>query len=181
MRKYYNEGIGMLIFGVLGFCYFTYQGFTREYITNTDELVNLKGKYIAHSFKDNTGHKGVGHQYYIWAEPYTNRFQIPANYLGLFRKQIFEFRIKKDDIISFTIPQKLEDKLNTDYNIIVTSIRANGQTYLNKSDVINRENELSNSYSDFYLAIFFLIIGIAVYLRYLCKDKNTNANIKYNA
>lgn len=99
MQKYLNEGNIILTLGILAFCYFTFQGLNRDFITSEQDLINVEARYTHHTFLDNTGYKNMGREYYIWIEGFSNRFQVPANYLSVFQKALFNQKVKKGDKI----------------------------------------------------------------------------------
>jgi hypothetical protein len=165
MKKYLHEKYFGLLMGVIAFIYFSYQGLTREKIESENDLTEVTGKLLRYSFKDNTGHKRQGHQYYIWIDGYQNAFQVKADYLGVFKGMEFMTTVRPGDNIIFTIPKYQVKKLNSDDNVIVTSIRVRRTTYLRKDNVLEIENGISTSYAEFLLAGFFLIIGLIVYIR----------------
>ncbi len=165
MKKYLTEGHFGLLFGITAFVYFLYTGLTREKIESEDDLTEVNGKFLNYSFKDNTGHKRLGHEYYIWIDSYQNAFQIKADYLGIFKGIGFINNVRPGDNIEFTIPKFLTKKLNSGENVFVTSVKVKRLTYLSKDKTLEIENELATSYSDFFLAGGFLIVGLVVYIR----------------
>jgi hypothetical protein len=165
MKKYLNEGHLGLSFGVAAFIYFIYTGLTRDKIKSDDDLVKISGTYLTHSFKDNTGFKNFTHQYYFWTVEYSNPFQISAGYLRLFNKKDFITNIGHGDVLVLSIPKRLEEKLNSEDNVFVTSIESNGKTYLNKNEVLEIERDLSTSNSDYYFGTLYLACGLFVYFR----------------
>ncbi|MBL4578514.1 MAG: hypothetical protein JKX74_08580 [Flavobacteriales bacterium] len=126
MKKYLNVGHLGLLLGIVAFGYFLFIGLTREKINSENDLIEIKGNYIKHSFEDNVGYRNQGHQYYIWTDSYSNAFQIKADYLGIFKKQDFLSRVGYAEKASFTIPKYQINKLNTTDNVFVTSIRIAG-------------------------------------------------------
>lgn len=175
MKKYLNEGYLGLFLGVLAFLYFLHSGLTKEKITSNNDLREIRGNYLRHSFKDNTGFKNMGYEYYIWAEPYTNAFQIKADYLKLFNSQTFLSRVNKGDKIIFTIPKRQIEKLNSDEKVFVTSIEIEGRTYLNKNIVLEIEKDLATSIADYFIGSVYLIAGLFVYFRRRLKLVKVNA------
>lgn len=165
MKNYLNEGFFGLLFGIVAFVYFSYQGLAREKIESEEDLVLVHGSFMNYSFKDNTGYRRQGHQYYIWIDSYRNAFQIKADYLGIFKGVEFMTTVRQGDIIQFTIPKFQTIKLNSDKNVFVTSIKVKRSTYLSKSETLEIERGLATSYADFFLAGGFLIVGLVVYLR----------------
>ena len=176
MHKYFNEGNIILTLGILAFCYFVYQGVNRDFIKSEQDLIRVEGRYTHHTFLDNTGFKNMGREYYIWIEGFSNRFQVPANYLSVFQKALFEQKVKKGDKISIGYAKTQNDKINSTEDVFLTSIRVNGFTYLNKNEVLKIEDELSNSNSDFYIGLMYLAMGLIVFIRHRIKRKKTNAN-----
>tara|TARA_B110000093_G_scaffold176796_1_gene212771 strand:+ start:610 stop:1140 length:531 start_codon:yes stop_codon:yes gene_type:complete len=171
MQKHFNEGNIILTLGILAFCYFSYQGLTRDFIESEKDLSKIEGKYSHHTFLDNTGFKNMGREYYIWIEGYSNRFQVPANYLGVFQKALFEQKVNKGDKISISYSKFQSDKINSTEDVFLTSVRVNGFTYLNKNAVLKIEDELSNSNSDFYIGLMYLAAGLFVFIRHRLKRK----------
>jgi hypothetical protein len=164
MHKYIKY-LGLL-FGVTAFIYFTYSGLTRDKIESKDDLTELKGKFVRYSFTDGTGFKGNGQEYYFWLDNYQNAFQIPADYLRVFRGREFVSAIKSGDDIALTIPKSKANKLNSpDENVFVTSIRVKWSTYLNKEEVLKIEKELATSYAEYIIGTLYLIAGVVIYFR----------------
>ena len=165
MKKYLTEEHFALAFGIIAFIYFLYNGLTREKIESKDDLTEIQGKFLDYSFKDNTGRKRQGHEYYIWIDTYKNAFQIKADYLGIFRGSEFITTVRRGDDIKFTIPKFLTEKLNSDENVFVTSIKVKRSTYLNEEKTLEIEKGIASSYAEFFLAGGFLIVGLVVYFR----------------
>lgn len=170
MEKY----IGLL-FGIIGFIYFSYTGVTREKIESENDLTEIKGTFSTYSFKDRTGSRKQGRQYYIWLENYQNAFQIKADYLGGFDKNLFVSSIKKGDDIKITFPKAHLDRLNSEENVMITSIKANRKIYLSQDDTLKKEEDLASSNMDYYLAFGFLIVGG---IKYMMDKNRTTANQK---
>ena len=154
-----------LLIGLCAFIYFLYIGLTKEKIASSNDLTEIKGIYLRHSFKDNTGFQNYTHQYYIWTTNYTNVFQIKADYLKIFNAREFATKIKVGDDVTFTLPTKLCEKLNSDNNIFITSIEANGTTYLDKNKVLDLEKKSAYDNFDFFIAFVFLIAGLFAYFK----------------
>lgn len=76
MKKYLNEAFLGLLIGVGACIYFLYNGLTKVNVTSPNDLIEIKGTYLRHSFKDNTGFKNFTHQYYVWTANYSNAFQV---------------------------------------------------------------------------------------------------------
>lgn len=165
MKKYLTEGHFGLLFGVIAFIYFLYTGLTKEKIDSENDLTEVRGKFSNYSFKDNTGHKRQGHQYYIWIDRYQNAFQIKANYLSVFKGVEFITTVRPGDDIQFTIPKFQANKLNSDENVFVTSIKVKRAIYLSKDKTLEIEKGIASSYDDFFLAGLFLTVGLVVYIR----------------
>ncbi len=172
MQKHLNEGNIILTLGILAFCYFMYQGINRDFINSKKSLTSVEGKYIRHTFLDNAGLKNMGHEYYIWIEEYSNKFQIPANYLGAFQKTLFEQQVRKGDKISISYAKTQNDKINSNGDVFLTSVRVNGFTYLNKNDILKIEAKLSKSNSDYYIGLMYLATSLVVFVRHKIKRKN---------
>lgn len=171
MQKHFNEGTIILTLAILAFCYFVYQGVNREFIHSEDDLLSVEGRYTDHTFLDNTGFKNMGREYYIWIEGYSNRFQIPANYLSVFQKSLFELKVKEGNEISISFAKTQNDNINSTNDVFLTSVRVNGFTFLNKNDVLNIEDKLSASNSDFYLGLMYLVVGLIAFIRHRLKRK----------
>ncbi len=165
MNKYLSEKYFALVMGITAFLYYSYAGLTRERIESEDDLTEIQGKFVKYSFKDRTGYKRIGHQYYIWIEGYINAFQVKADYLRIFKARAFASQVAQGDILRFTIPKTHLDRLDTDNNVFVTSIGKRRIVYLDQDEVIKIENELASSYGDFILAGGFLIVGLVVFMR----------------
>lgn len=165
MKKYLTEGHFGLLFGVTAFIYFLYNGLTREKIESENDLTEVHGKFLNYSFKDNMGYRRKGYEYYIWIDSYQNAFQIKADYLGIFKGVEFINNIRRGDNIQFTIPKFQTNKLNSDENVFVTSIRVKRRTYLSKDKTLAIEKGVLFRYADFFLATGFLIVGLVVYIR----------------
>jgi hypothetical protein len=165
MKKYLNEGHLGLSVGVIAFIYFISTGLTREKITSDKDLIELKGKYVRHSFTDNEGFQNFTYQYYIWTENQTSTFQVKAEYLRIFKKADFIKEVNPRDTIVFTIPKRQLEKLSTADNVVVTSIESQGQIYLNKNETLGIEKELAKSNTDYYIGTGLLIAGLFAYFR----------------
>lgn len=98
---------------------------------------------MRHSFKDNTGFKNFTHQYYIWTENNSNVFQLKADYFGIFNALDFLRNVNQGDDLTFTIPKRLIDKLNSADNVFLTLIEGGGRTYLDKNKVLEIEKGFS--------------------------------------
>jgi len=179
MKKYLNEGHFGLVLGTTAFIYFLYTGLTRDKITSDNDLVEVKGKYLRHSFKDVIEYKNSSHQYYIWTEEYSNAFQVKADYLGIFNGRDFITKIKRGDEVIFTIPKRLINKLNSADNVFVTSIQINRRTYLNKNETLDIERHLATSNADYYIGTMYLVVGLFVYFRRRLRQAKTTANKSY--
>ena len=165
MKKYLTERHFGLAFGVMAFIYFLYTGLTRDKIQSKEDLTEVQGKFLNYSFKDNTGYKRQGHEYYIWIDTFKNAFQIKADYLGIFKGIDFISNVRRGDNVEFTIPKFQTDKLKTDENVFVTSIKVKRSTYLSKDETLEIEKGIASSYTDFFLAGGFLVVGLVVYFR----------------
>lgn len=171
MKKYLNEGHLGLLFGFLAFIYFLYTGLTRDKINTDNDLTEIKGTYLRYSFKDNTGFRNFTHQYYIWIKEYSNAFQIKADYLRIFDRQEFTTNIRLGDSLNLTIPKRLYETLNSGNKVLVTSIEKQGKIYLNKNEVLEIENDLATSKSDYYLGTMYFVAGLFLYFK-----RRLNAN-----
>lgn len=171
MQKYFNEGNITLTLGILAFSYFVYQGVNRDFIKSEQDLINVEGRYTHHTFLDNTGFKNMGREYYIWIEGYSNRFQVPANYLAVFQKALFEQKVKKGDKISISYARTQNDRINSSEDVFLTSVRISEITYLNKNEVLKIEDKLSKSNSDFYIGLMYLVAGLSVFIKHRLKRK----------
>lgn len=165
MKKYLNEGHLGLLFGIVTFVYFLFTGVTRDKITSGNDLFEVKGTYLTHSFKDNAGFKNFTHQYYIWTKEYSNAFQVKADYLRIFKGQDFITEIRRENILILSIPKHLEKKLDSPDNVFVTSIESAGRIYLNKDEVLKIEQGLAASKSDYFIGTMHLAAGMFVYFR----------------
>ena len=172
MQKYFNEGNIIFSLGIFAFCYFVYQGVNRDSLKSEKDLISVEGRYTHHKFLDNTGFKNMGHEYYIWIEGYSNRFQVPANYLGVFQKELFEQKVKKGDNISISYAKTQNDRINSNEDVFLTSVSVNGFTYLDKNEILVIEDKLSKSNSDYYIGLMYLVAGLIVFIRHRIKRKN---------
>jgi hypothetical protein len=163
MKKHFSEKHFGLLFGIIAFMYFSYQGLTREKIESKDDLTEVQGKFLNYSFKDDVGYKRQGHQYYIWIDNYRNPFQVKADYLGIFKGAEFLKTVKQGDNIKFTIPKFQINKLNTNKSVFVTSVTVKRSTYLSKEETFEIEKGVATLYGDFLLAFGFLLVGLVVY------------------
>ena len=127
MKRFVNEGHLGLLFGMTACIYFLFTGLTKEKITSANDLIEIRGKYLKHSFKDNKGFKNFTHQYYIWLENNSNTFQVKAGYLGIFDAREFLRNVNQGDDLTFTIPKRLIEKLNSTGNVFLTSIEGAGE------------------------------------------------------
>jgi hypothetical protein len=181
MQKYLNEGTIVLTIGFCAFCYFVYLGINRNPIKGAEDLTNIVGIYSDHSFRDNTGYKSMGREYYIWIEGYSNRFQIPADYLAAFQKDLFDLKVKEGDRILVSFAKSQGDRINSTKDVLLTSVRVNGYTYLDKNDVLKIENTTFNSNSEFFIGLIFLGTGLIVYIRHRIKSKKRKPRLNKNA
>ncbi len=163
MKRYFKDKHIRLYLCLIASLYFLYSGITREKILLHSDLITVKGNYITHSFKDETGYRRNGHEYYIWIKQSTNPFQIKADYLDIFNDAAFISTVRVDDKIEFTIPKRLENKLGSNENIFVTSIEVNGTKYLSQNETISREKRINDSNTEYLLAGMFLIPGLLAY------------------
>jgi len=165
MKKYFNIGNLGLFFVFGPFTYLLFTGLTREKLASNKDLIEIKGTYLRHSFKDKTSYKNLSHEYYFWIKNYENTFQIKADYLRVFNKQDFLTNVKNGDYLILTIPKRLKEKLNSEDIIFVTSIEINRLAYLDKNKVLEIEKTLAESHDDYFLAIIYLIVGLFIYFR----------------
>lgn len=165
IKKYLNNRYFALFLGITAFIYFFYSGLTRGRIESENDLREIHGRFSRYSFKDNTGFKKEGHEYYIWIDGYSNRFQIKADYLGVFKSGAFVLNVTPGDEIELTIPKSQATKLNTNKSVLVTSISTRRTTYLNKKEALRIERDIADSNADFLLAGGFLIVGLLAYIR----------------
>ena len=172
--RYIDKGYIPLIMGVAISLFFLYDGLTKEKITSSKDLFEIEGNYSKHSFKDNKGFRNFTHQYYIWTDNYKNAFQIPADYLRLFNKKEFASKVKQGAKLKLTIPTRLVKSLNSEKNIIITSLVIEGSTYLNVNEILKIEKKSATSNTEYYFGIASMIAGILGYLRE--KSKSTTAN-----
>jgi len=163
MKKYLNYAHFGLLVGICAFVYFIYNGLTTVKLTSPNDLTEIKGTYIKHSFKENIGLINSTHQYYIWTTNYSNTFQVKADYLRFFNREQFARNIKLGDSIVFTIPSYLKTKLNSEENVFVTSILANSVTHLDKTKVLDFEKHLADTNMDYVFAFGYLAAGLWVY------------------
>jgi len=159
MKKYLRDKYLGLIFCVAFSIYFTYEFFTKDKIESDEDLIEIQGQFSDYSFKDGTGRKRMGHQYYIHLDNYINQFQIKADYLNDFKSIDFATKVRKGDKVVFTIPKGEKGKLNSTDNVFVTSIKVKGKTYLDKNKVIETEK----SYTLLYGALGFLVLGFILF------------------
>ena len=159
MTKYLQDKYLGLIFCIAFSIYFTYEFFTKDKIESDDDLIEIQGQFLDYSFKDGTGRKRMGHEYYIHLDNYINQFQIKADYLNDFKSIDFVTKVRMGDKVIFTIPVSEKSKLNSADNVFVTSIKVKGKTYLDKNKVIETER----SYELLYGAFGFLILGLILF------------------
>jgi hypothetical protein len=167
MKKYLNEGVLGLIFGIVAFIYFIYTGLTREKIMSDADLVETRMPYLRHSFVDNEGFKNFTHKYYIWTKHGKRPFKVKADYLGIFKKEDFTKTIQEGDTITFTIPkeQLRLRRFRSDDHYFVTSIESKGTVYLDKDEVLKIETKLAASNADYYIGTMFLVGGLFIYFK----------------
>jgi hypothetical protein len=159
------------IWGYYSDFWLSYTGLTRDKINTDNDLTEIKGTYLRYSFKDNTGFRNFTHQYYIWTKEYSNAFQIKADYLRIFDRQEFTTNIRLGDSLNLTIPKRLYETLNSGNKVLVTSIEKQGKIYLNKNEVLEIENDLATSKSDYYLGTMYFVAGLFLYFK-----RRLNAN-----
>lgn len=133
--------------------------FTDDKVESEDDLIEIEGQLADYSFKDVTGYKRTGHEYYLLLDNYSNVFQIKADYLNDFKALDFISTVNKGNKVFFTIPRSQEKNLNTTENVFVTSIKVKRKTYLDKSKVI----EIEQSYALLYGACGFLVLGFLIF------------------
>ncbi|AHM59256.1 hypothetical protein D770_04945 [Flammeovirgaceae bacterium 311] len=165
MFKFINEGFHYLLFGVAGFVFFIYTAQTKEKVTSVRDLVEVEGNYVGHSFKYNKEFKNFTHQYYIWTGNYKNAFQVKADYRGIFNKKEFALKVNHGTRVKFTIPNRLVGSLNSEKNIVVTSIVAEGNTYLDINEVLEIEKRNASSKSEYILSAVILVAGLFGFFR----------------
>jgi|SRR5688572_4413556 len=158
MKKYIQDKYLGLFFCIGFSIYFTYDFITKEKIESEKDLVEVQGKLADYSFRDGTGRKSVGHEYYISLDSYSNQFQIKADYLDKFKAFDFVTLVRPGDNVTFTIPKSQVEKLNVG-NVFVTSIRVERRTYLDKRDVLENEKSMALLYG----AGAFLILGFIIF------------------
>jgi len=159
MKKYLQDKYLGLFFCIGFSIYFTYDFVTKERIESEDDLIEVQGKLVDYSFKEGTGRKRMGHEYYISLDSYSNQFQIKADYLDKFNAFDFVTLVRPGDDVTFTIPKCQFEKLNSNDKVLVTSIRVKRRTYLDKRDVLENEK----SYALLYGAGAFLILGFIIF------------------
>jgi hypothetical protein len=179
MKKYLNEGFLGLIIGVVAFFYFIFTGLIREKIASDRDLVEIKTRYLRHSFVDNEGFKNFTHQYYIWTENQKLSFQVKADYLRIFKQADFIKAVVQGDTITFTVPKGQLKKSGTDDHYFVTSIESEGNIYLDKDEVLKIERTLAASNADYYIGTMFLFGGLFAYFRRRLRQAKTTANKKF--
>ncbi|ADR21935.1 hypothetical protein MATR_04310 [Marivirga tractuosa] len=146
--------------------YFIVEHEIRERPQSTEDLIDLHGTITDYSFKDNTGWRGNGRQYYIYLDGYPTKFQVKADYLRFFNKQQFEYNFKRDSRVKLSIPRYQESLVGTDENVFLTSISVNGFEFLSKDETISREITMATSNSDYILGGVSIVIGILIFLFY---------------
>jgi hypothetical protein len=159
MTKYLQDRYLGLIFCIAFSIYFTYEFFTGDKVESEDDLIEIEGRLADYSFKDGTGYKRIGHEYYLLLDNYSNVFQIKADYLNDFKALDFISTVNKGNKVSFTIPRSQQKNLNTKENVLVTSIKVKRKTYLDKNNVIETEQ----SYTLLYGAFGFLVLGLLIF------------------
>lgn len=159
MAKYSQDRYFGLIFCVAFSFYFTYEFFTKDKVESEKDLMEIEGQLADYSFRDGTGHRRMGHEYYILLSNYSNVFQIKADYLNDFKALDFISMVNKGNKVTLTIPKSQEKYLNTKDNVFVTSIKVKRKTYLDKNKVIDSEQ----SYTLLYGAAGFLILGFIIF------------------
>ena len=101
-------------------------------------------------------------------------FQLKADYFGIFNALDFLRNVNQGDDLTFTIPKRLIDKLNSADNVFLTLIEGGGRTYLDKNKVLEIEKDLAKSNSDYFFGVGFLIAGLIVYMRMRLAKANAN-------
>jgi len=159
MTKYLQDKYLGLFFCIGFSIYLNYKFFTKEKIESDKDLVEIQGRLSDYSFKDGTGRKRMGHEYYILLDNYSNQFQIKADYLNDFKGVDFITTVNRGDKVVFTIPKSEQEKLNSTDNVFVTSIKVKRKSYLDKNKVIETEK----SYTVLYGALGFLVLGFIIF------------------
>ncbi|MCH7415858.1 hypothetical protein MM213_20325 [Belliella sp. R4-6] len=154
-RTFFLVGMGI---------YFIVEHGTREHSVSTEDLIELKGKIIDYSFKDNTGWRRQGQQYYIYLDEYPNKFQIKADYLRYFDKEIFKENFESGTILEISFPKYQEHLIGTKEAVLLTSLSINSYEYISQRQTIEFEKSSKSSNSDYLLGIIFIILGVLVFL-----------------
>jgi hypothetical protein len=171
MKIFTDRNIRTLFLVGMGI-YFIIEHKTRERPESTEDLINLNGKIIDYSFKDNTGRRKQGREYYIFLNEYPNKFQIKADYLRYFNKEIFENNFKSGRKVNLSFPKHQEHLIGTNEAVFLTSLSINSYEYLSREQTLEFEKSSKSSNSSYYLGIVFIILGILVFLLH---DKLKNA------
>ena len=137
-------------------------------------MFDIRSTYSKHSFLENAGYRGIGKEYYIWLQDYSNPFQIRADYVAGFDKDLFELKVKEGDKIKLSVTNKDKSRLNSTENIPITSVSVNGRTYLEKDTVMKVENSFYHRNLEYLVGLFWLVCGLGVFIRE--RIKKTNAN-----
>jgi hypothetical protein len=110
---------------------------TKQTVRDSNGLSVISGQMRSYSFTD--GRRGH-HHYVIRLMEYQAAFQIPADFLSYFSKDRFQADLQRGSTISVSIPKGNEESLTSDQEILVFSVRAKGETYLDEKDAVRAYN-----------------------------------------
>lgn len=124
---------------------------SKQPVKDASELSVISGHMSSYSFQDGArGH----HHYVIQLFEYPATFQIPADFLGSFRKDRFQSDLRSGSSVSVSIPKGNEKRLTLDERIFVLSVRTQTVTYLDEKDTLRAYN---SGFPVWTCAVFFLI------------------------
>jgi hypothetical protein len=150
--------------------YFLLYETVRDKIRTEEDLVYQEARVIDYEFKDQTGYRRNGHQYYLYMDNFPNKFQIPANFLQYFDKSRFIELFEPNEIVEFSIPKYQEKLLGTTDAVFLYSLKVGSLRYYYEKDTLSMEPDNSN----YYLAVLFFIGGIATLIYYRHKKAANN-------
>ena len=151
-RDYYLFTTGTFLISILIF----YHSFTKDKFSNDSDLTKVSGKLIDYSFTH--GSRGTK-MYYLWLENYQCTFQIPADYLSIFKKEQFRIEIKNGDTIEIMVPTNRLENFQTDSKVVILGLSKGETIYLEKEETIAKER----NNSDRYVGLGFFLAGL-IYL-----------------
>lgn len=127
--------------------------------TKENEVKNIQVTVEKFNYKPKSNQR---YTYLIKGRNLNNDFQIPANYLSIFKKNAFELNANKIENFNFLILKNDEKNLNKNSKISVFGIHTNSDILLDFDKVtqINKNSKKINP----IISLIFFISGIVFFL-----------------